>query len=243
MIKSYLQNLRNYRSNTQINTVWKTPDVYGCTLYSISELGELADCLVTIMRPNDHRNNPGNKHTEFQKELQDLAMMVGSIVLLLDPELTYFRTYELDDMYGYLPKDKPNVKWSSILLRQISTLVDQFDEYSKKDGEYHKWGILSTAIRIIKLCSLYADLMKEQQNFFVRKTNKILGTDKFTIEDGLLVDDMELLTKQLDKLSDEALIHWENMTNEQITDIQNKNSLSDYDALLSSLTIPTDDLR
>lgn len=188
MLDTYLQNLRNYRSNECINTVWKSPDLLGCLLYAFTEQGEVADCFVTIARPDDHRNNPNNKHTDFQKELQDLAMMVGSMILQLDPELEFFSTYNNEQYKDAYPE--PDIKWFNAVVKEMATLTEQYRLYTLKDlrqqneYEYYKWGILTTAVRIISLCGIHSDLLTEQANFFQRKTAKILGHNDFNIRDG-----------------------------------------------------------
>lgn len=184
MIQEYLQNLKNYRSNAVINSVWLSPDLWGCLLYAASELGEVADCLVTLARPNDHRNNPENKHANFQKELQDVAMMVGSMMLLLDPDIDYFSSYNSTQYENMYPE--PNAKWWNSLKQVESQLTEQYRLYTLNDGEIHKWGILSTGTRIIALCGLRSDLLAEQKAFFERKTAKILGHNNFIINDGFV---------------------------------------------------------
>lgn len=184
MIQEYLQNLKNYRSSAVINSVWLSPDLWGCLLYAASELGEVADCLVTLARPNDHRNNPENKHANFQKELQDVAMMVGSMMLLLDPDIDYFSSYNSAQYENMYPE--PNAKWWNSLKQVESQLTEQYRLYTLNDGEIHKWGILSTGTRIIALCGLHSDLLAEQKAFFERKTAKILGHNSFVINDGFV---------------------------------------------------------
>lgn len=185
MIQEYLQNLKNYRSNEAINKVWLSPDLWGCLLYASSELGEVADCLVTLARPNDHRNNPDNKHSNFQKELQDVAMMVGSMMLLLDPDIDYFSNYNSTQYVNMYPE--PNAKWWNAIKQIEAQLTEQYRQYSmSKDSEFYKWGILSTGTRLIALCGLHSDLLIEQRDFFERKTTKILGHSNFIINDGFV---------------------------------------------------------
>lgn len=208
MLKDYLQRLKNYRSNECINTIWKSPDLQGCVMYTITEIGEVTDCMVSILRPNDHRNNPQDKHTEVAKELQDVAMMVASAILTLDINLDYF-TYANNEPYKHL--DKLNIRWFNALIQQMAVMVDQYRLYELQNGEMYKWGIISSGVRIIQLCANHCDLLAEQEEFFVRKTAKILKHNNFIIIDGIvtITDELAKDMQAWDKLSDEALHNFE----------------------------------
>lgn len=208
MIKEYLQRLKNYRSNGCINTIWKSPDLQGCALYTITEIGEVADCMVSILRPNDHRNNPQDKHTEVAKELQDVAMMVASAILILDIDLNYF-TYANNEPYKHL--DTLNTRWFNTLIQQMAVFVDQFRLYDNQTNEMYKWGIISSGLRIIQLCANHCDLLAEQSKFFERKTAKILNNNHFIINNGIvtLTDDLIKDMEAWDKLSGGALNNFE----------------------------------
>ncbi len=208
MLKDYLNRLKNYRSNECINTIWKSPDLQGCVFYGITEIGEATDCLVSILRPDDHRNNPQDKHTEVAKELQDVAMMVASAILTLDINLDYF-TYANNDPYKHL--DKLNIRWFNALIQQMAVMVDQFRLYELQNGEMYKWGIISSGVRIIQLCANHCDLLAEQEQFFIRKTAKILKHNNFIIIDGIvtITDELAKDMQSWDKLSDESLHNFE----------------------------------
>lgn len=139
VLKEYLQRLKNYRSNSVINNVWLSPDMWGCLLYASSELGEVADCLVTLSRPNDHRNNPENKHTNFQKELQDVAMMVASMMLLLDPDLSYFNYFNDENYKKQYPET--NAKWWNAIKQSEALLTEQYRQYAMNEEAeiYRQW--------------------------------------------------------------------------------------------------------
>ncbi|MFA5526296.1 MAG: MazG nucleotide pyrophosphohydrolase domain-containing protein [Acholeplasmataceae bacterium] len=74
---------------SRLQGIWPHPDVIGSWAYLVTEVAEVGDVLLRMLRPGDKRSHESLEDLQLQlrKELGDVMMMLATLANLFDIDL------------------------------------------------------------------------------------------------------------------------------------------------------------